>query len=83
MQNIKQRLKQDTMNQHDYFKKGLYVFIPKNFFIWMNFGTMFLQLVIINVYSCPGTWHVFFSSLLNKYEFLKLSWFLVNLVFCL
>jgi len=53
--------KQDTMSQHDYFRKGLHVFFPKrNYFIWMNFGTMFLTIFfIINVYSCPNIWHVF------------------------
>jgi hypothetical protein len=34
--------KWDTINQHDYFKKGLDVFLRKNnFFIRMNFGTIF------------------------------------------
>jgi hypothetical protein len=33
----------------------------------------FLQLIIINAYSCPSTWHYYFSSFLNKYEFLKMS----------
>jgi hypothetical protein len=34
--------KGDTMSQHDYCKKRMYVFFPKkHFFIWMNFGTMF------------------------------------------
>jgi hypothetical protein len=33
--------KQDTMSQHDYFRKGLYDFVSqKKFFIWMNFGTI-------------------------------------------
>jgi hypothetical protein len=66
------------LSQRDYWKKRLHVFFArKNFFIWMNFGTMFLQLVIIIAYSCPST--LFFSSsFLNKYKFLKVSWFLVT-----
>jgi hypothetical protein len=40
-----------------------------------------LQLVIINANSYPSTWHVFSSSFFNKYEFLKLSLFLINLMF--
>jgi hypothetical protein len=36
------------------------------FFIWTTFWILFfLQLVIINAYSCPNTWHVFSSSFLN------------------
>ncbi len=63
-------------------EKGLHVHIAKtNFFIWMNLEQFFLQLVIINAYSWTSTWHVLFSSFLNKYEFLKVSWFLVNSVF--
>jgi hypothetical protein len=37
-------------------KKGLYVFFnQKNLFIWINFGTIFLQLVVINAHGCPST----------------------------
>jgi hypothetical protein len=68
--------KQDIMSQHITLENDYMSFSQ-------NFGTMFLQLIIINAYSCPCTWHVFSSSFLNKYEFLKMSWFLVNSVFCL
>ncbi len=33
--------KWDTMSQRYYCKKGLYVFFPNFFFIYMNFGTFF------------------------------------------
>ncbi len=55
----------------------------KTFFIRMNFGTIFLQFVTINAYSCPNTWHAFCLSFLNKCENLKVFWFLVNSTFCL
>jgi hypothetical protein len=29
------------------------------FHIWMNFWTFFSQIVIINAYNCPNTWHFF------------------------
>jgi hypothetical protein len=48
--------RQDTMSQHDYYRKGLHVFFPKKtFFIQMSFGTIFLQFVVINAYNCPNT----------------------------
>ncbi len=34
-------------------------FLPKNFFIQMNFGTLFFVIFIINAYTCPNMWHVF------------------------
>jgi len=55
------------------FKNDYMSFFPKNLFHMNEFWNFFLQLVIINVYNCPGTWHNFFSSFLNKYEFLKVS----------
>jgi hypothetical protein len=36
----------------------------------------FLQVVIINAYSFPNTWYIYiYIIFLNKYEFLKVSWF--------
>ncbi len=63
-------------------KKDYMSFLPKKTFSyeWI-LEQFFLQLIIINAYSCPSMWHVFFSSFWNKYEFLKVSWFLVNSVF--
>ncbi len=64
--------KQDIMSQHDYFRKGLYVFFPKLFFfIWMNFGTIFFQLFIINAYSSTITQHVFIIIFLINMNFWK------------
>jgi hypothetical protein len=75
------RVQRDTMRQHDYFKKGFHVFFPNFVFILINFGTFFWQFVIINAYSSLSTRHFFCLSFLNKCEFLKVSWFLVNLMF--
>jgi hypothetical protein len=47
-------------------KRTLCFFPKKTFFTSMNFGTIFLQLVIINVNSCPSTWHVFFFIIFFK-----------------
>jgi hypothetical protein len=66
------------------FLKRIICFFPKKPFPYQwILEQFFLQLVIINVYSCPNTWHLFFSSILNKYEILKVSWLLVNSMFLL
>jgi hypothetical protein len=72
--------KWNRMIQHDYFRKGLYVLFPKNIssYEWI-LKKIILQLVIINAYSCPNTWHFYSSSFFNKV--LKVSWFLINSVF--
>jgi hypothetical protein len=36
-------------------KEDYMSFSQKNFFIWMNFGTIFLQFVMINTNNCPST----------------------------
>jgi hypothetical protein len=54
-------------------KDYMFFFPKKHFFIWMNFGTISLQLFIINAYSCPITQHVFFII------FLKI-WILENVL---
>jgi hypothetical protein len=70
--------KRNTMSQHDYFWIGLHVhFIKKNIFIWMNCGTIFYNKYL---YSYPNT-YFFGLSFLNKYEFLKVSWFLPPTLF--
>ncbi len=72
-----------TMSQHDYFRKTLQVFSPKKPFSyeWI-LEQCFLQVLIINAYSFPNTLYIY-TSFLNKYEFLKVSWFFINLVLCL
>jgi hypothetical protein len=50
-----ERCKQNTMSRHDYKESTTYHFSQKTFFIRMNFGTKFLQFVIIIAYSCPST----------------------------
>jgi hypothetical protein len=37
-------------------KKIACSFCQNKLFHWMNIGTIFLQLVIINAYNCPNTW---------------------------
>ncbi len=47
----------------------MFFFPQKTFSYEWILEQFFWQLVIINAYSCPSTWHVFFSSFFNKYEF--------------
>jgi hypothetical protein len=70
--------KRNIMNQHDYFWKGLHFhFLIIFFFIWMNCGTFFYDKCL---YSCLNI-YIFGLSFLNKYEFLKVSWFLPPTLF--
>jgi len=44
------------MNEHDYLKQGLHVLFPQKTYSYEGIlEQFFLQLVIINVYSCSNT----------------------------
>jgi hypothetical protein len=76
------RCKWDTMSQWNYCKKGLHVlFVKKKIsYEWIlgkkKIVTCYTKCSYLSKYmTC------FFSSFLNKYEFLKVFWFLVNSMF--
>jgi hypothetical protein len=47
-------------------EKDYMSFFPEFLFTWINFGIIFLQLVIVNFFSCPNTWHVFLFIIFEK-----------------
>jgi len=62
--------KWDQMSQQCYFRKWL--LHPKiNFPYKWIFEQLFLQIVIIDAYNCPSTWHFFVYSFWINIIFLK------------